>query len=115
MKKLSSFLLIILFFNIELTAMEKRPYHHLPDGTFRNPEGSPERDPNIKWSYKKFNTERKKIEINFPKEHVVPKNEVLKNLEENKNEDFVKHVWKTPHNKGHGSCMYTVSIYKCSC
>jgi hypothetical protein len=28
--------------------MEKRPYHHLPDGTFRNPEGSPERDPNVK-------------------------------------------------------------------
>ena len=21
--------------------MEKKPYHHLPDGTFRNPEGSP--------------------------------------------------------------------------
>ena len=24
--------------------MEKKPYHHLPDGTFRNPEGSPERN-----------------------------------------------------------------------
>ena len=24
--------------------MEKKPYHHLPDGTFRNPEGSPKRD-----------------------------------------------------------------------
>ena len=48
------------FFNIELTAMEKRPYHHLPDGTFRNPEGSPERDPNVKWSYKIFNEEKKK-------------------------------------------------------
>ena len=96
MKKLSTFLLIIFFFNIELTAMEKRPYHHLPDGTFRNPEGSPERDPNVKWSYKKFNTERKKIEINFPKEHVVPKNEVLKNLEEIKiiefdHNDVVRH------------------------
>ena len=89
MKKLLSFFLFILFFNLELIAMEKRPYHHLPDGTFRNPEGSPERDPNIKWSYKKFNTERKKIDINFPKEHVVPKNDVLKNLEENKNEDFL--------------------------
>jgi hypothetical protein len=41
MKKLSSFLLVILFFNIELIAVEKQPYHHLPDGTFRNPEGSP--------------------------------------------------------------------------
>ena len=55
MKKLSSFLLVILFFNIELIAVEKRPYHHLLDGTFRNPEGSPERDPNVKWSYKIFN------------------------------------------------------------
>ena len=23
--------------------MEKKPYHHVSDGTFRNPEGSPER------------------------------------------------------------------------
>ena len=60
MKKLSLFLLIILFFNIELTAMEKRPYHHLPDGTFRNPEGSPERDPNVKWSYKILMKKEKK-------------------------------------------------------
>ena len=49
MKKLLIFLLTILFFNIELIAMDKQPYHHLPDGTFRNPEGSPERDPNAKW------------------------------------------------------------------
>ena len=47
MKKLSSFLLVILFFSIELIAVEKRPYHHLPDGTFRNPEGSPERTSNM--------------------------------------------------------------------
>ena len=65
MKKLSSFLLIILFFNIDLAAMEKKPYHHLPDGTFRNPEGSPERDSNAKWSYKIFNEERKKVKIAF--------------------------------------------------
>ena len=63
MKKLLSFFLFILFFSFELIAMEKRPYHHLPDGTFRNPEGSPERDPNVKWSYKIFNEERKKIKI----------------------------------------------------
>ena len=44
----------LFFFNITLSAMDKKPYHHLPDGTFRNPEGSPERDPNIKWSYKIF-------------------------------------------------------------
>ena len=83
------FFSISVFFVTNLYSMEKKPYHHLPDGTFRNPEGSPERDKNIKWSYRKFNAERKKIEINFPKDHVVPRNEVLKNLEENKNEDYV--------------------------
>ena len=29
MKKLSSFLLIILFFNIELVAMDQKPFHHI--------------------------------------------------------------------------------------
>ena len=27
--------------------MEKKSYHHLPDGSFRNPEGSPESDSNL--------------------------------------------------------------------
>ena len=36
---------IFLFNNINLVMAEK-PYHHLQDGTFRNPEGSPKRDPN---------------------------------------------------------------------
>ena len=89
MKKLSSFLLIILFFNVELIAMEKRPYHHLPDGTFRNPEGSPERDPNAKWSYKIFNEERKKVKIEIPKDHVVPRVKVLEELKENKDNDYI--------------------------
>ena len=72
------FLFCLLWSNIN--TMEK-PFHHLPDGSFRNPEGSPERDPNIKWSYKIFNEERKKIKIDFPKDHVVPRTEVLQNLE----------------------------------
>ena len=80
MKKLLSFFLFILFFSFELIAMEKRPYHHLPDGTFRNPEGSPERDPNAKWSYKIFNEERKKVKIEIPKDHVVPRVKVLEEL-----------------------------------
>jgi len=67
MKKLISFLLIILFFSIELIAMEKRPYHHLPDGTFRNPEGSPVRANDVKFSYRTFIKEKKKIDINVPK------------------------------------------------
>ena len=77
MKKLLIFLLTILFFNIELIAMDKQPYHHLPDGTFRNPEGSPERDPNAKWSYKIFNEELKKVKIEIPKDHVIPRVKVL--------------------------------------
>ena len=40
--------------------MENKPYHHNSDGTFRNPEGSPKRDSNIKWSYKIFNRRKKK-------------------------------------------------------
>jgi len=69
--------------------MKDTPYHHLADGTFRNPEGSPERDPNIKWSMSKWNKEKKKIKINIPSDHVVDKEEVLKNLEKYKNDDYV--------------------------
>ena len=69
--------------------MKERPYHHLPDGTFRNPEGSPLRDPNIKWSMSKFYKEKKKIKINIPADHIIDKNEVLKNLEKYKNDNYV--------------------------
>ncbi len=69
--------------------MEKKPYHHLPDGTFRNVEGSPKRDPNIKWSYRVFNAERKKIKMDIPKDHVVPRNQVLKDLDKFQNDDYV--------------------------
>ena len=40
--------------------MEKKPYHHLPDGTFRNPEGSPSRTGKAKFSYRQFVQEKKK-------------------------------------------------------
>jgi len=82
-------ILISLLFNQTLLAMDKKLYHHLPDGTFRNPEGSPKRNNNIKWSYKIFNAERKKIKINFPNNHVIPRNEVLKSFQENKDEDYI--------------------------
>ena len=49
------FLILVISLNNLTFAMEKKPYHHLSDGTFRNPEGSPKRDPNVKWSYKIFN------------------------------------------------------------
>ena len=69
--------------------MENRPYHHLPDGTFRNPEGSPKRDENIKWSYKVFNNEKKKLNIEFPPEHVVNSSQVLKDLESLKDDNYI--------------------------
>ena len=89
MLKYLSLIFILLLFNQTLLTMKNKPYHHLPDGTFRNPEGSPQRDNNVKWSYKIFNAERKKIKIDFPKDHVVPRNEVLKSLQENKDEDYI--------------------------
>ena len=85
------YLVYLLILNIlfATNVMAENPYHHLSDGTFRNPEGSPKRDPNIKWSYKIFNEERKKIQINFPKDHVVPRNKVIEDLKKNINNDYV--------------------------
>ena len=70
--------------------MEKKPYHHLPDGTFRNPEGSPtSRSTSGKFSYKDFNKEKKKLDMTVPKEHVINKQEVLKNLEKFEDDDYI--------------------------
>jgi len=91
-KNLLISLLVILFSLNYITfakTMKDLPYHHLPDGTFRNPEGSPKRDPNIKWSMSKWNKEKKKIKINIPPDHVIDKKEVLENLEKYKNDDYV--------------------------
>ena len=82
-------LLIVLLISITDNLMADKPYHILPDGTFRNPEGSPKRDPNVKWSYKIFNEERKKIQIDFPSNHVIPENKVLENLDKYKNTDSI--------------------------
>ncbi len=89
MKKLLILILPLIFIHTELFAMEKKPYHHLNDGTFRNPEGSPRRDPNVKWSYKIFNEEKKKLKIQIPKDHMIPRNIVLRNLRANENNDYV--------------------------
>ena len=69
--------------------MKKKPYHHLPDGTFRNPDGSPKRYLNIKWSYKIFNQEKKKLDMTVSDDHVLSKDQVLKDLEKFKNDDFI--------------------------
>ena len=91
-KKNSISLLVILFlfnYNTFGNTMKDLPYHHLPDGTFRNPEGSPQRDPNFNWSFKIFNEEKKKLNINVPPGHVINKKEVLENLKKYKNKDYV--------------------------
>ncbi|MDC0901398.1 MBL fold metallo-hydrolase [Candidatus Pelagibacter sp.] len=69
--------------------MEKKPYHHLPDGTFRNPEGSPVRANDVKFSYRTFIKEKKKIDITFPKDHVIDKKIVKENLEKFKDDDYI--------------------------
>ena len=69
--------------------IEKKPYHHLPDGTFRNPEGSPQRDPNVKWSYKIFNKEKKKLDMTITDSHVLNKDQVLRDLEKLKDNDYI--------------------------
>ena len=91
MIKILYFLTLTLFLNSFLIAMEKKPYHHLSDGTFRNPEGSPKRDPNVKWSYKIFNQEKKKLNMAISEGHVLEKKQVLKNLEEYKDKTHEKH------------------------
>ena len=69
--------------------MNKTPYHHLPDGTFRNPLGSPTVDNDFRWSFKTFNKEKKKLDMTVPKDHVVGKDQVLANLEKYKGNDYV--------------------------
>jgi len=69
--------------------MEKKPYHHLPDGTFRNPEGSPKRDNNFKWSYRVFNEKKKNLDMTVPQEHVVEKTKVLSDLKRFKDDDYI--------------------------
>ena len=83
------FLILVLSLNNLTFAMEKKPYHHLSDGTFRNPEGSPKRDPNVKWSYKIFNQEKKKLDMTVPKEHVIEKEKVLFDLKKFQKDDYI--------------------------
>ena len=84
-----SFLILILTLNCVSIAMEKIPYHHLPDGTFRNPEGSPKRDSNFKWSFKIFNKEKKKLDMKIPNDHVEEKEIVFSKLNKLKNSDYI--------------------------
>ena len=67
-------------YNSQVNAMKNLPYHHLADGTFRNPEGSPVRDMKFNWSYKIFNDEKKKLDMFVPKDHIIEKEKVIKSL-----------------------------------
>ena len=69
--------------------MDKVPYHHLPDGTFRNPLGSPKVDRNFRWSFKVFNKEKKKLNMTVPKDHVVNKEKVLSDIKKYKDGDYI--------------------------
>ena len=89
MRKILYLILVLLIYNINLFAMDNKPYHHLSDGTFRNPEGSPKRDENVKWSYRMFNKEKKKLDMTVPDDHVIDKEEVLFNLDKLKNDNFI--------------------------
>ncbi|MDB9825609.1 MBL fold metallo-hydrolase [Candidatus Pelagibacter sp.] len=89
MIKIIGFLIVIFLYNSSTITMEKKPYHHLPDGTFRNPEGSPVRSKDVKFSYRQFSKEKKKIDLAVPKDHIVDKETVLSDLDKYKNEDYI--------------------------
>ncbi len=84
-------ILIIIFFQYTSVnlAMTNKPYHHLDNGKFRNPEGSPVRSENVKWSYSTFNNEKKKLDMTVPDEHVIKKNLVLEKLNSIQNNDYI--------------------------
>jgi len=68
-KKFLISLLVILFsfnYNTFAKTMKDLPYHHLPDVSFRNPEGSPVRDSSFNWNFKVFKEEKKKIYMKGP-------------------------------------------------
>jgi N-acyl-phosphatidylethanolamine-hydrolysing phospholipase D len=89
MLKISAFLIIIILNNTLTIAMENKPYHHLPNGTFRNPEGSPVRSKDIKFSYRQFTKEKKKIDLTVPKEHIVDREIVLSDLKKHENKNYI--------------------------
>ena len=91
------YLIALLFYSFTFHAMSfslNKPYHHITDERgntikFRNPEGSPERSGKVNWSYKVFNKEKKKLDMNVPKDHVIDKNKVLSDLKIYKDGDYI--------------------------
>ncbi len=89
MPKFISLIIIFFAYNSLSIAMEKKPYHHLENGKFRNPEGSPVRDSSFNWSFKIFNEKKKELNMDLPSDHFIPKNEVLENIKKNENNDYL--------------------------
>ena len=89
MKKFIFFLFILVNCSHNLSAMEKKLYHHLSDGTFRNPEGSPIRNSSFNWSFKVFNEEKKKLDTKVPEDHIIDKIEVLKNINKYESGNYI--------------------------
>ena len=89
MKKFIILIIIFFQYNSVTLAMTNKPYHHLDNGKFRNPEGSPIRSENVKWSYSTFNKEKKKLDMTVPDEHVIKKDLVLEKLNSIQNNDYI--------------------------
>jgi len=89
MKKFIILIIICFQYTSMTLAMTNKPYHHLDNGKFRNPEGSPIRSENVKWSYSTFNKEKKKLDMTVPDEHVIKKNLVLEKLNSIQNNDYI--------------------------
>ena len=83
------FILIFFVYKSQLMSSENKPFHHLPNGAFQNPEGSPIRNEKIKWSYKIFNKEKKKLDLTLPKNFSIDNNDVIKNLQNLKNKNYL--------------------------
>ncbi len=89
MFKFIGFLILIFIYNSLTIAMINKPYHHLSDGTFRNPKGSPVRSDKVKWSYRQFNQEKKKLDMTVSQEYLVNKETVLSNLKKYNDQDYI--------------------------
>ena len=69
--------------------MDKKPYHHLPDGSFRNPEGSPVHTNKVNFSYRFFKKKTREIDRNVPSDFIINKQTVLENLSKYKLDDYI--------------------------
>ena len=69
--------------------MEKKPYHHLPDGTFRNPKGSPVKTQKVNFSYRFFKKKTVQVDRNVPDDFVIKKQKVLEDLKKYEEDDYI--------------------------